>query len=66
MDHDEVTNAFVPFYRGFNSKVGGTGLGLHLVKELVEAHGGTVEALSRGLGKGSVFNVRLPIRKTLP
>ena len=40
---------------------GGLGLGLTLVKSLIEAHGGSVEARSAGLGKGSEFAVRLPI-----
>jgi signal transduction histidine kinase len=40
----------------------GLGLGLSIVKYIVEAHGGTVEAHSAGEGQGSTFTVRLPIR----
>jgi PAS domain S-box-containing protein len=40
---------------------GGMGIGLSLVKKLVELHGGSVEAHSAGLGHGSQFIVRLPI-----
>lgn len=40
---------------------GGMGIGLTLVRSLVEQHGGRVEASSPGLGKGSTFTIRLPI-----
>jgi PAS domain S-box-containing protein len=41
---------------------GGLGIGLTLVRNLVELHGGTISVHSEGLGKGSEFSVDLPIR----
>ena len=41
---------------------GGLGLGLSIVRHIVELHGGQVRAASEGLGKGSAFTVHLPVR----
>ena len=53
---------FVQGDRALDRKEGGLGIGLALVKRLVELHGGTVAAASAGLRQGSQFTVRLPMR----
>jgi PAS domain S-box-containing protein len=55
-----VFNLFMRADRGLSRLGGGMGIGLTLVRRLVELNGGTVEAHSEGPGKGSAFTVRLP------
>jgi PAS domain S-box-containing protein len=55
-----VFDLFVQEPQSFERSRGGLGLGLALVKRLVELHGGTVAAWSAGPGQGSEFTVRLP------
>ncbi|MEO8164091.1 MAG: ATP-binding protein [Betaproteobacteria bacterium] len=51
---------FVQGRQSIDRRVGGLGLGLAIVKALVQLHGGTVEAMSKGPNLGSTFVVRLP------
>jgi two-component system CheB/CheR fusion protein len=56
-----VFDLFVQGKRSLDRSQGGLGIGLRLVRQLVEMHGGTVAARSDGPGYGSEFEVRLPI-----
>lgn len=56
-----VFDAFVREESASALDVGGMGIGLMLVQQLVQAHGGSVEARSGGRDRGSVFVVRLPL-----
>jgi signal transduction histidine kinase len=60
---EELPRLFQMFYQSSGSAMpqGGLGIGLALVNRIVEMHGGTVEAKSDGIGRGSEFVVRLPI-----
>lgn len=60
-----LSNLFTPFFQVDNSldrSSGGLGLGLAIVKGMVELHGGNVTAYSEGLGYGTQFTIRLPIK----
>lgn len=62
IDPAELPFIFERFYRGEksrNRKTGGAGIGLAIVKAIVEAHGGNIEAAS-AVGQGSEFTIRLP------
>jgi PAS domain S-box-containing protein len=56
-----IFDMFSQVDRSIERSTGGLGIGLALVKGLVEMHGGTVVAESPGAGKGSIFTVRLPL-----
>jgi PAS domain S-box-containing protein len=57
----QVFELFMQADRSLDRREGGLGVGLTVVKHLVELHGGTVQALSHGLGQGSEFVVHLPL-----
>jgi signal transduction histidine kinase len=56
-----IFERFTQVERDAERTKGGLGIGLTLVRRLVEMHGGTIEACSDGVGRGSEFIVRLPI-----
>jgi PAS domain S-box-containing protein len=58
---DDVFKMFTQIGDGRRHAAGGLGIGLSLVRSLVELHGGSVTASSAGANAGSVFTVRLPL-----
>ena len=63
---DKLPEMFELFAQGDRTLArseGGLGIGLTVVKKLVEAHGGSVTARSEGIDKGSEFSIRLPAAK---
>lgn len=58
---DDLSKIFVRFYRGRNAKDNGIGIGLSIVKELVDVMGGRIDAESKA-GEGSRFRVWLPTK----
>ncbi len=67
IEKDFLPHVFERFRQSDNSpsrRSGGLGLGLSLVRNIIELHGGNVTAHSDGHGKGATFTIRLPIRET--
>jgi signal transduction histidine kinase len=63
MTAETIAHIFDPYYQGQDDSKGGIGLGLSIVKELVEGHGGRVHAESAGAGTGSTFRAEIPLRQ---
>jgi signal transduction histidine kinase/CheY-like chemotaxis protein len=61
-----IFDMFSQVDRSVERESGGLGIGLALVKGLVEMHGGCVSVMSEGLGQGSTFTVRLPVLQEMP
>ena len=63
-DKAEAERIFEKFYRCKDHRIRaqGTGMGLPIAKAIVEAHGGTIEVVSR-FGQGSVFTFSLPLHQ---
>lgn len=60
----ELSHVFERFYRTDkvrSRELGGAGLGLSIVRSIIQAHGGNVDILSRGEGKGTLCRVELPL-----
>jgi signal transduction histidine kinase len=56
-----LPHVFEAFRRGERAEPAGLGLGLAIVRQVIEMHGGTVEAESPGEGQGATFTVELPL-----
>jgi hypothetical protein len=64
IEKENLTKIFEKFYQvdsSYTRATGGIGMGLTIIKEIVEAHGGKVWAESEGLGKGARFVFTLPL-----
>ena len=64
-DQDRVFGMFVQLNRDMRRSQTGLGIGLTLVKQMTELHGGSVAVWSEGLGKGTEFTIHLPLAESL-
>jgi len=66
IDKTEISNLFSKFGRAKDANkvnVTGTGLGLYIAREIARAHGGDIKVASDGKGKGSTFEISIPLKK---
>ena len=66
MAKDDIRKVFLMFYRvrTTNENIRGTGLGLYIVKSIIDRHGGVIRVTSPGAGLGTTFHVTLPLART--
>lgn len=66
IDRQELKNIFRMFYRVRSSgeTIRGTGLGLYIVKSIVQRHKGSIKVISEGSGRGSRFIISLPMQES--
>ncbi len=62
----KVFDLFSQVHKSTDAARGGLGIGLAVVKRLVELHGGTIEVASAGLRQGATFTVRMPLAAAAP
>ncbi|MFA6158091.1 MAG: ATP-binding protein [Candidatus Paceibacterota bacterium] len=66
---EDMSRIFSKFFRSKQAKTSdteGMGVGLFMARQIIERHGGTIQAVSEGLGKGAEFIVRLPVAEEVP
>lgn len=64
-DVEHIFDRFFTVDKAHSQKMGGSGLGLSIVKTIIEKHGGTISVQSK-IGKGSTFIIQLPKRQSFP
>jgi signal transduction histidine kinase len=60
-DQKKIFNRFIRIQKPNIPDIRGTGLGLHIVREIIKSHGGKISVYSAGADKGSTFSIELPI-----
>ncbi|MFA7310181.1 MAG: ATP-binding protein, partial [Candidatus Paceibacterota bacterium] len=66
IDAEDLSNIFDMYYQGRDrGHTSGLGIGLLLVRKIIEMHGGSIEAKSEGRGHGSEFTIRMPMSNVL-